>query len=75
MIINGTPLVSAATRTQMVKDQLADAGKRFQLNGCPTKTNDNHRDGHGRFTAGCRGGPGRPRKVLPRRFVTPLLLY
>ena len=75
MNINGNGFVSAATRTQMVKDQLADAGKRFQLNGCPTKTNDNHRDGHGRFTEGCRGGPGRPRKVPPRRFIAPLLLY
>ena len=75
MHINGTPFVPASTRTQMVKDQLADAGKRFLLNGGPTPANNNHRDGQGRFTAGCRGGPGRPRKIDSRRFVPPLHLY
>jgi hypothetical protein len=75
MKINGTPLASASTRTQMDMDQLADSGARFQVNGRSSLTNDNHRDKQGRFTSGCRGGPGRPRKIPTRRFVPPLQLY
>jgi hypothetical protein len=33
------------------------------------------RDGRGRFTLGCKPGPGRPRNVARRNFVSPLSLY
>jgi hypothetical protein len=75
MQINGTPLAATSTQTQLVREQLADSGKRFLLNGLCSPSGDNHRDGQGRFKLGCRPGPGRPRKLPRRQFVPPLQLY
>jgi hypothetical protein len=75
MINDNTPPASASTRAQLVMDQLADSWKRFLVNVRSSLTNYNHRDGQGRFTIGCRPGPGRPRKIPTRRFVPPLHLY
>lgn len=48
-----------------------------QHSPCPTTppVADEHRNSLGRFTKGCRPGPGRPRKTAPRSYVPPLSLY
>ena len=75
MEINGTPLASASTQTQLVMNQLADSAKRFLVSGRSSTANGHQRDQRGRFTHGCRPGPGRPRKIPRRQFVPPLQLY
>jgi hypothetical protein len=75
MKINGTPLASASTQAQLVMNQLADSAKRFLVGGRSSTANDHQRDQRGRFTLGCRPGPGRPRKIPRRQFVPPLQLY
>ena len=77
MNINTKEFTPAATRAQLVMAQLEDTctGAIATRQSPPPTIIINHRDNRGRFSIGCRPGPGRPRKVIPRQFVSPLSLY
>ncbi|HTQ37622.1 MAG TPA: hypothetical protein VMJ32_01265 [Pirellulales bacterium] len=67
----------ANDRAELVMAQLEDASTRMLAprQASPPAIVVHQRDPLGRFTPGCPPGPGRPRKLAPRHFVTPLSLY
>jgi hypothetical protein len=78
MNITTTPSIPTTPPPRFIVDRLADTPSPLLTSpppAMPPKNRlTNHRDSRGRFVPGCRPGPGRPRKLIPRRFVPPLQL-